>query len=236
MRVAVVTYNVGGATSPAAPEVLTFLSAQHEATSADILAIGLQEVDSSSSAYLWFDPSRQAAWLKVIKDALELASAQQHGVRWEFKAAKQHVTMLLLVYQRYSVPEESELSANNGATKRPDLSLKELSVASVGVGLGGFMANKGAVALRMRLQLGSSQSAHFESTLCLVTAHLSAGTGRIAMERRVWDWAEIEKRLLFRLASDSDDGTIPMDSDRHDDKSDRESESYVKLISMRQHE
>lgn len=69
-------------------------------------------------------------------------------------------------------------------------SISELTTSSVGVGLGGFIANKGATAIRFRVG---------DASLCFVTSHLSAFDGPAAVQRRNWDYAEIVRRLVFAL-------------------------------------
>lgn len=202
-KVATVTYNVGGADPPSSAASIEFLS-DPILQRADIVAVGLQEVDQSSSAYLWFDPSRQEAWIKVIGLAL------QHGTKeftkrlgWNLVAVKQHVTILLLVYRQrdpQTFTEEPLLSALSGNEEtRGSLQIDQVSLTSVGVGLGGFLANKGAVGVRFRVRKQQGENHNEVTTICFVTAHLSAGTGRMAMERRIWDWEEIQRRMRFAV-------------------------------------
>lgn len=91
--------------------------------------------------------------------------------------------------------------------------MSELLVTTVGVGLGGFMANKGAVAARFRVTLPMGAS----KTICIIAAHLSAGVGRIAMERRVWDWAEIGKRLRFKVALEDTPAATLEEAERYEE-------------------
>jgi phosphatidylinositol-bisphosphatase len=73
-----------------------------------------------------------------------------------------------------------------------------LATASVGVGLGGWAANKGAVGVRFDVDN--------VLPICFVVSHLSAFDTIEARERRRWDYTEIVKRLQFYLVEhDSDD-------------------------------
>ena len=66
----------------------------------------------------------------------------------------------------------------------------------MGVGFGGWAANKGASAVRFELD---------DIPLCIVVSHLSAFDTHEARERRRWDYREIIKRMQFTLF-DSDEG------------------------------
>ncbi|EST07064.1 Endonuclease/exonuclease/phosphatase [Kalmanozyma brasiliensis GHG001] len=135
----------------------------------DLIIVGFQEVDNSSGAYLYHSPAREEAWTRAIIHALG-----RRAERYRKIAAKQLVGLMILAFARAEVKAE----------------LEEVVTASVGVGLGGFVANKGAVAVRMKVG---------NRTLCFVNSHLSAFEGLQAMERRCWDWNEIYKRLRFRV-------------------------------------
>lgn len=186
LKVAAVTYNVAGCSPPTSPRALPFL--YHDSIrSADILVVGLQEMDHSSAAYVWFDSTRQDGWVKVLLDGLH-DDQHESGDSWRVIAVRQHVTILGVVLQRVSAHV-------------PPAHIDEVSTASVGVGLGGMLANKGAVGVRMRVKSPTSPLQP-PMKLCIIIAHLSAGTGQIAVERRTWDWTEICKRIKFRLGSD----------------------------------
>ena len=171
IRISVGTFNVNGHLPPDDIPTLIglkkWLRAEHDP---DLIVLGFQEVDTSSGAYLYYSPAREDAWTRVITQALG-----RRATLYRKCAAKQLVGLLLLVFVR------TELEP----------AVTEVAAASVGVGLGGFVANKGAVAVRMKVR---------ERSLCFVNSHLSAFEGLQAMERRCWDWNEIYKRLRFRLA------------------------------------
>lgn len=199
LRLSVVTYNAAGCPPPLDPTSLPFLT-KASILHSDLFAIGLQEVDASTSAYLRFDPTRQDGWTQTLLRGLNIVEDHEH--RWELKAVKQHVTILLFLFQR----KRRDVSRGSGSTLAPSnpalsYDIDQIATDTVGVGLGGFLANKGAVAMRFRLRyhLPDSSSSVRYKTICIVSAHLSAGTGQIQVERRVWDWAEIIKRLHFEV-------------------------------------
>ncbi|SJX62364.1 related to INP52-phosphatidylinositol phosphate phosphatase [Sporisorium reilianum f. sp. reilianum] len=168
IRICVGTFNVNGRTPP--DDIATLLGlkrwirAEHDP---DVLVLGFQEVDTSGGAYLYHSPAREDAWTRAVTQALG-----RRADSYAKMASKQLVGLMVLVWAR------------------TELGVEEVATASVGVGLGGFVANKGAVAVRMRVG---------ERTVCFVNSHLSAFEGLQAMERRCWDWSEIYKRLRFRL-------------------------------------
>lgn len=145
-------------------------------------------MDQSSAAYVWFDSTRQDGWIKVLLAGLNTSEDEDDEDEWRLVAVRQHVTILGVVLQRVT-------------NSRP-LDITQVCTASVGVGLGGVLANKGAVGVRLRVSRPDDRDA---ISLCFIIAHLSAGMGQIAVERRIWDWTEICKRLRFKLDSDSDD-------------------------------
>lgn len=146
----------------------------------DLIVTGFQEFDTSGGAYLYYSPAREEAWTRAIIHALGRRADKYHKV-----ASKQLVGLMILVFVRTSLEE----------------SISEVATASVGVGLGGFVANKGAVAARLRIG---------QRTICFVNSHLSAFEGLQAMERRCWDWNEIYKRLRFRSAQPEMDDASDM--------------------------
>ncbi|KAN0064485.1 hypothetical protein ACQY0O_002111 [Thecaphora frezii] len=135
----------------------------------DLVVLGFQEVDTSGGAYLYYSPAREDAWTRSAVQALGRRAGDYTKI-----ASRQLVGLLILVFARDTIRD----------------SITDLATASIGVGLGGFVANKGAVAVRM--QLG-------RRSLCFVNSHLSAFEGLQAMERRCWDWCEIYKRLKFKV-------------------------------------
>lgn len=170
IRISACTFNVNGHLPhddiPTIIGLKKWLRAEEDP---DLIITGFQEVDTSGGAYLYYSPAREEAWTRAITQALG-----RRAEKYEKLASKQLVGLMILVFARTSIRE----------------SISEVATASVGVGLGGFVANKGAVAVR--LQCG-------QRSMCFVNSHLSAFEGLQAMERRCWDWNEIYKRLRFRV-------------------------------------
>jgi hypothetical protein len=65
-------------------------------------------------------------------------------------------------------------------------------VTSVSTGFGGFLGNKGSVAVRMRV---------YDTGICWMCVHLASGEGQPACERRIQDVTEICRRLEFPAVS-----------------------------------
>lgn len=138
----------------------------------DILIIALQEVDSSGLSYVVWTPQVEAGW----SDAIE-ASMGREANSYRKLASKQLVGVLLFAFVRTSLLPR----------------IGSPALASVGVGFGGWAANKGAVAIRFTLD---------DVSLCFVGSHLSAFSTPEARERRRWDHHEIVKRLKFVFLED----------------------------------
>lgn len=171
IRVSTGTFNVNGhlpnVQGSAIVDLKKWLKAEEDP---DLIVIGLQEADTSSGAYLYYSSVREEAWTRAAFDAMGRYAGQYCKV-----ASKQLVGLLILVFSR--------LSLRNSITN--------IATATASVGFGGFIANKGAVGVR--LEIG-------QRTLCFVNSHLAAFEGAEAMERRCWDWTEIYKRMRFKVA------------------------------------
>ncbi|KAJ1039583.1 hypothetical protein NDA10_006414 [Ustilago hordei] len=169
LRISIGTFNTNGQLlNDDIPSIIGLKKWLRAEQDPDLIVVGFQEVDASSGAYLYYSPTREDAWVRSITHAL---GRRADGYRK--MASKQLVGLLIIVFARREMEGE----------------LEEIATASVGVGLGGFVANKGAVAVRMVVG---------ERSLCFVNSHLSAYEGLQAMERRCWDWNEIYRRLRFR--------------------------------------
>ncbi|XP_011028235.1 PREDICTED: type I inositol 1,4,5-trisphosphate 5-phosphatase 2-like isoform X2 [Populus euphratica] len=85
--------------------------------------------------------------------------------------------------------------------KRLRRHINNLEVSPVGVGLMGFMGNKGSVSVSMSF---------FQSRLCFVCSHLTSGQKEGAEQRRNADVCEIIRRTRFSSISDTSQAqTIP---------------------------
>jgi inositol polyphosphate 5-phosphatase INPP5B/F len=75
--------------------------------------------------------------------------------------------------------------------------ITSVSTTSVGTGLFGYMGNKGAASAR--IVLGET------TRLVFVNCHLSAGSDKVSLERRNWDYSQILSRTKFSPVSNGDE-------------------------------
>ncbi|KDN49217.1 DNase I-like protein [Tilletiaria anomala UBC 951] len=144
----------------------------------DIIVVGFQEFDLGSTAYLYYTPQREDAWTAAVFCALGRRAGEYTKL-----ASRQLVGLFSMVLVRTSLAD----------------CIQDVDTCAVGVGLGGFVANKGAVGIRFRFRERDAPPFDTGRTFCFVNAHLSAFEGVDALERRRWDWNEIMKRLNFEL-------------------------------------
>ena len=190
LKISLGTFNVNGQLPPESDSadalgLARWLRGEEEP---DVLVVGMQEFDLTSSAYLYLNPQREEAWARAILRALG-----RRGNEYVKLASKQLIGMWSIVFVRKSLEDY----------------FCDVDTASVGVGFGGFAGNKGATGIRFRFRdptqaQASEQDAQQQPSLhgrtfCFVNAHLSAFEGAEALERRRWDWNEIQKRLTFEL-------------------------------------
>lgn len=118
---------------------------------ADIIAIGLQEIDMTAGALVSVETQNGKYWEDVITACL----SKSPNSRYIRLMSKQLVGILLCVF----VKEEHIRFVKNVQCKYQ------------AVGIMGIMGNKGGVAVRMDF---------YETTMCYVTAHLAAHMGHVA--------------------------------------------------------
>ena len=135
----------------------------------DIYALGLQEIVDINSAAEALRPYNDSAPATRWKEAM--AAALPEG--YVLVAEQQCLGLLLLVYASPSIAS----------------TISSVSTTSVGTGLMGYMANKGAVAAR--LVLGQT------TKMVFVNCHLAAGNDKASLERRNWDVSQIIQRTRF---------------------------------------
>ncbi|CAO3665848.1 unnamed protein product [Umbelopsis ramanniana] len=140
------TWNVHGSTpnESLAPWLLGNATEDEKAIEPDIYIIGLQEMDLSTEAYLWTDPTRENAWCDAVMGGLG-----NRAQRYRKVASQQLVSMLIIVLAKET------LSGH----------ISEISTTYTGVGILGMMGNKGCVSVRFRL---------FDSYICALSSHLAA--------------------------------------------------------------
>nr|POE78447.1 isoform 6 of synaptojanin-1 [Quercus suber] len=134
-----------------------------------LYALALQEVVDIGSVTEalrpYTDPTVAKRWKDSMSEALPAG--------YELVAEQQLLGLLLLVYAAPEIAKE----------------VRAVSTTSVGTGLGGYMGNKGAVAVR--LVLGET------TRLVFVNSHLAAGTDKAALDRRNWDAQQVVARIRF---------------------------------------
>ncbi|KAF2999445.1 hypothetical protein E8E13_007812 [Curvularia kusanoi] len=135
----------------------------------DLYVLGLQEIVDITSAAEALKPYTDPAMANKWKASLEQALPNGYKL-----VAEQQLLGLWLVI--YASP-----------TLFPQV--KNVSTTSVGTGLMGYMANKGAVTAR--IVLGET------TRLVFVNSHLGAGADKASLERRIWDVAQITQRTRF---------------------------------------
>ena len=159
-------------------EVETFsrngTTSMHAKEEVDIYALALQEVVDVTSVTEAMKPYVDGAvayrWKSALEDALPPG--------YQLVCERQLVGLLLLIYASPQMMPE----------------IKDVSTTSVGTGLMGYMANKGAVAAR--LVIGDT------TRLVFVNSHLAAGTDKSSTERRNWDAQQIVQRTRFEPIHD----------------------------------
>lgn len=167
LKVSIATFNVNGQ-APGQIDLDQWLHIKRDEP--DVLVVGLEEAEASNLSYLVWTPYVEDGWSAAVESCMGSALSKYAKL-----TSKQLVGILMLVYIR----------------KEITLRITKLATSSVGVGFGGWVANKGATAVRFDLDE--------ELSVCFVIAHLSAFDTPDARERRRWDYNEIVKRLRFTL-------------------------------------
>ena len=91
------------------------------------------------------------------------------------------------------------------ATKKLNRHISEIAIQYAGVGYGGFMGNKGGVAIRFRA---------FDSTFCYLCAHLAAHRDKV--KERNNDFASLSRKIVFEVSMKKSSLTRSSDSSSSD--------------------
>ena len=135
----------------------------------DLYVLGLQEVVDVASVTEAMKPYTDPNPAKKWKTALRQALPEGY----QKVATQQLLGLLILVFASPKLAPE----------------ISNVSCSSVGTGLMGYLGNKGSVAVRIVIS---------ETTrLCFVNCHLAAGADKAALDRRLWDTAQIVGRTKF---------------------------------------
>ncbi|KAF8581126.1 DNase I-like protein [Ramaria rubella] len=135
----------------------------------DLFVLGFQELDLSTEALVYSTSTIKAdAWVAAIFSALG-----KNAVHYTKLASRQLVGVLMVVIIR------KELRSV----------VKEICTGSAGVGLMGIMGNKGATAIRLRLN---------STIVTFVCSHLAAFDDYV--DKRNSDFSELARKLDFTIA------------------------------------
>lgn len=174
-----VTFNVG---CKKPPSDLSFvlgkgIKSPRDPNAPDIVVVALQEVDMSASALLMVETEAAVPWVNGLVQALGVAA--EHAP-YRMLAQRQLVGLMLLVFARYE-------KATN---------ISNVKVGTIATGaIGGTMANKGAIGLRLEYKL---------SSVCFICCHLAAHQNAVA--KRNQDIQQIFSAL--NMAPDPQPGAI----------------------------
>jgi phosphatidylinositol-bisphosphatase len=141
----------------------------------DLYVLGLQEIIDITSPAEALKPYTDPAQANKWKASLEAALPSNY----KLVAEQQLLGLWLVIYASPSLAPH----------------VRNVSTTSVGTGLMGYMANKGAVTAR--IVLGET------TRLVFVNSHLGAGADKAAVQRRNWDFSQIASRTRFAPITDS---------------------------------
>ncbi|KAG0243878.1 hypothetical protein BGW41_001067 [Actinomortierella wolfii] len=160
------TWNVNGKSAP--ENVDAWLHVKDQERQPDLYVLCFQELDLSAEAYIVTDNSKEEEWTRCIANTL--------GDAYEKVVSKQLVGLFILMF----------------ASKEAAEHIREVATHSAGCGIMNVLANKGAVAIRIRYK---------DSHLCFIGSHLAADTSQL--ERRNQDYQELRRRLTFPIVKDT---------------------------------
>ncbi|XP_061951643.1 type I inositol polyphosphate 5-phosphatase 2-like isoform X1 [Populus nigra] len=145
-------------------------------------------IDSFSEVSDWLSEAEDDTFLEVPSDQCYSEIIKDNGkplTKYVRIVSKQMVGIYVSIWVR----------------KRLRRHINNLEVSPVGVGLMGYMGNKGSVSVSMSL---------FQSRLCFVCSHLTSGQKEGAEQRRNADVYEIIRRTHFSSVTDANQPqTIP---------------------------
>lgn len=168
VRLRMVTWNIHGESiKPVQLENLLGLPVVY-----DIYVVALQESDMLSPKNLYAN----TVTLQTTKDAIVDAL----GGPDSFQVISQNQLLGMMLVVVAATPIASQLS--------------NPIIQTTGTGVFGIWGNKGAV--KIRVTLGADPSVGVKGTdLVFVNCHLAAGEGKAGVERRLWEFSEIQKNL-----------------------------------------
>ncbi|CDP12961.1 unnamed protein product [Coffea canephora] len=169
---------------------------------------GLKRVHHSSEnlAMMWMDQQDGLEVLNPLSDGSDQYSEEEDDSFLELSEAKQKLeakdpVKLRPRYVRIVSKQMVGIYVSVWVRRRLRRHINNLKVSPVGVGLMGYMGNKGSISLSMSL---------YQSRLCFVCSHLTSGQKEGAEHKRNADVNEILRRTLFTSVFESDQPqTIP---------------------------
>jgi phosphatidylinositol-bisphosphatase len=152
-----------------------WLLPKEQTVPSDVYAIGFQEIVDLNAFNVGLDSSktvqRSAFWQDKIENTLKTT-----GNRYVLIHEKHLVGLMLCIFVKESIYRY----------------IKDVRSSSTGVGIGGFLGNKGGVSIRMTI---------YDSSVCFICAHLAAHRDNIA--GRNSDYKNISERTLFLVEGEN---------------------------------
>ncbi|CAN1235242.1 Type IV inositol polyphosphate 5-phosphatase 3 [Linum perenne] len=182
LRVRVATWNVGGKMPPDDLDIDGWVNTDEPA---DIYVLGLQEIVPLNAGNIFgAEDSRPATkWENIIRDTLNSIRPVRTKVkcysepvspsRFNPSVSKQMVGVFITVWVRRHLRKH----------------IQNVKVSTVGVGVMGYIGNKGSVSVSMSV---------YQTPLCFICTHLTSGEKEGDEIKRNADVHEIHKRTNFR--------------------------------------
>ncbi|CAF4773302.1 unnamed protein product [Rotaria sp. Silwood1] len=137
----------------------------------DIIAIGFQEIDTSSGAYIYDDKRKEDEWEFIVRKTIKHCyKIKNDNEKFQLLNRIRLMGILLFVYVR--APHMDKCTS--------------VSRASVATGFMGIAGNKGGVGISFRF---------YETNICFINCHFASGDGQT--QRRNEDYQTIESRMTF---------------------------------------
>ncbi|XP_049377557.1 type I inositol polyphosphate 5-phosphatase 2-like [Solanum stenotomum] len=150
---------------------------------------------------LWTNQQEEPEVLDALSDGSNQFSDEENDLFEEFTEFEDERSLLKHVvnshprYIRIVSKQMVGIYVSIWVRRRLRRHINNLQVSPVGIGLMGYMGNKGSVSVSMSL---------FQSRLCFVCSHLTSGQKDRADQRRNSDVYEIMKRTHFSSVFDTD--------------------------------
>ncbi|KAF3657120.1 Type I inositol 1,4,5-trisphosphate 5-phosphatase 2 [Capsicum annuum] len=164
---------------------------------------GLKRVHQSSGnlGLMWMDQKEEPVVLDALSDGSDQFCDEENDLFEEFPEVKEGSSLLnhpvksRPMYVRIVSKQMVGIYVSVWVRRRLRRHINNLQVSAVGIGLMGYMGNKGSVSVSMSL---------YQSRLCFVCSHLSSGQKDGAEQRRNSDVNEIIRRTHFSSLFDTD--------------------------------